>query len=146
MVLDGAAGKGKTFQTPLNYHWQIDFVGLEANVAATGFGWPMEHLSWSREEKIIGRRAFQRALRAELDGVVRECKERAAKIQEVAEVWELETYLSQRRDQIDRKFDFRYSVLPMVLGGLMREGALSEEDFKGLREDKLGFIRLYARD
>jgi hypothetical protein len=35
----------------------------------------------------------------------------AGKIEQPAELWDLESYLTQSRKQIDRKYDYRYSVL-----------------------------------
>jgi len=39
------------------------------------------------------------------------------------------------------QFDFRYSVLPVVFGNLIREGRLTEEELLGLAEEKLSYIR-----
>ena len=72
---------------------------------------PLREMKWSPAEKAVARRAFDLALRRELEAVVREAKDRAAKIQEASELWELERWLTQRRQEIDRKYDYRYSVL-----------------------------------
>jgi len=101
----------------------------------------MRELKWSPAEKAIARKAFDRALQQELEEVIRETKEMAAKIAEPSELWELEHYLTKRRKEIDRKYDYKYSVLPMVFGVLIREGRLREEELHGLGEDKLGHIR-----
>jgi hypothetical protein len=57
----------------------------------------------------------------------------------------LEHYLTERRKEIDRKYDFRYSRLTQVLGRLLYETRLEEEDLSGLREDKLKSIRSFAK-
>jgi hypothetical protein len=57
----------------------------------------------------------------------------------------LESYLTQSRKKIDRKYDYRYSVLTDVFGKLVREGRLSEEELAGLGEDRLKSIRSYAK-
>jgi hypothetical protein len=75
---------------------------------------------------------------------MREAKEMAARIAEPSELWELEEFLSKRRSEIDRKYDYRYSVLPMVFGILIRERRLKEEELRGLGEDKLSRIRVGA--
>jgi hypothetical protein len=49
--------------------------------------------------------------------------------QEPADVRELEHYLTERRKEIDRKYDYR----------------LGEEELGGLREDKLKSIRSFAK-
>jgi hypothetical protein len=56
------------------------------------------------------RRAFDRALARELKTVLRESKEKAAKMEEPSELWELERFLTQRRQEINRNYDFRYSL------------------------------------
>jgi Asp-tRNA(Asn)/Glu-tRNA(Gln) amidotransferase B subunit len=104
----------------------------------------MRDLKWSPAEKVIARKAFDRALQAELAEVIREAKNMAGKIEQPAELWELENYLTNRRKEIDRKYDYRYSVLPSVFAILIREGRLREEDLRGLAEDKLRYVRLEA--
>jgi hypothetical protein len=101
----------------------------------------MRELNWSPAEKAIARKAFDLALQRELDAVIREAKDRAAKIAQPSELWDLERWLTQRRKDIDRQFDYRYSVLPIVFGNLTRQGHLSEQDLHGLAEHKLALIR-----
>jgi hypothetical protein len=69
----------------------------------------------------------------------------AGKIEQPADLWNLESYLTESRKEIDRKYDYRYSVLVGVFGRLVREGLLSEEELRGLGEDKLEFIRSYVK-
>jgi hypothetical protein len=102
-------------------------------------------LKWSHTEKSIARKAFERALGREFEAVIRTTKEMAGKIEQPADLWELEFYLTRTRKQIDRKYDYRYSVLIQVFGRLVREGHLSEQELAGLGEDKLEFIRSYVR-
>jgi hypothetical protein len=101
--------------------------------------------TWSKSEKAIARTAFDAALKRELQDVVRKTKQMANQIKESADVWELENYLTERRKEIDRKYDFRYSQLTQVFGRLLYEGRLGEEDLGGLREDKLKSIRSFAK-
>ena len=102
-------------------------------------------LRWSPVEKTIVRKAFNLALQEELQSVIQETKDRAARIQRPFELWDLEHYLTRRRNEIDRKYDFRYSVMPFVLGGLLQEGRINEDHLRGLREDKLTHIRQAAK-
>jgi len=69
----------------------------------------------------------------------------ANQVKAVADLWGLEHYLSERRKEIDRKYDFRYSRLTQVLGRLLYETRLEEEDLSGLPEDKLQSIRSFAK-
>ena len=100
---------------------------------------------WSRAEKAIARKAFDAALGQELHEVIREAKRMANQIQKSSDLWDLEHYLTQRRKEIDRKYDFRGSRLIDVLGRLLYENRLGEEDLGGLREDKLKSIRSIAK-
>jgi hypothetical protein len=101
--------------------------------------------TWSKSEKAIARTAFDAALKRELQDVMRKTKQMANQIKEPADVWELEHYLTERRKEIDRKYDYRYSRLTQVFGRLLYEKRLGEEELGGLREDKLKSIRSFAK-
>ncbi len=100
---------------------------------------------WSRSEKAIARKAFDAALGRELHEVIQEAKNMASQIQQSSDLWDLEHYLTQRRKEIDRKYDFRGSRLTDVLGRLLHENRLREEELRGLREDKMKPIRSCAK-
>lgn len=100
---------------------------------------------WSRSEKIVARKAFDAALGRELHEVIQETQKMASHIQQSSDLWDLEHYLTQRRKEIDRKYDFRGSRLTDVLGRLLYENRLSEEELRGLGEDKLKLIRSFAK-
>ena len=100
---------------------------------------------WSRSEQSIARKAFDAALGRELHEVIQETQKMASQIQQLSDLWDLEHYLTQRRKEIDRKYDYRYSQLTHVFGKLLHEKRLREEDLRGLREDKLKSIRSLAK-
>ena len=100
---------------------------------------------WSRSEKTIARKAFDAALGRELHEVIQEAKKMASQIEQSSDLWDLEHYLTQRRKEIDRKYDYRGSRLTDVLGRLLYENRLGEEELHGLREDKLKPIRSFAQ-
>lgn len=75
---------------------------------------------------------------------MRQTRDRAARIREAPELWKLESWLGHRRREIDEKYDYRYSVLPMVFARLVNEGRLTEEDLKGLDAEKVEAIRFLA--
>lgn len=106
---------------------------------------PMREWKWSPAEKVAARRAFDLALSRKLEDTVREARERAARITETSDLWELEAWLGEQRRRIDRDFDYRYSVLPHVFASLLRDGRLTEGDLLGLAPDKLDAIRHIAR-
>ena len=100
---------------------------------------------WSRSEKTVARAAFDAALKRELQEVVQEAKQKANQVNEPADLWDLEHYLTQRRKEIDRKYEYKYSQLTHVFGRLLHEQRLCEEELRGLREDKLKPIRSFAK-
>jgi len=100
---------------------------------------------WSRSEKAIARKAFDAALKQELHEVMQEAKKMASQIKEPSDLWDLEHYLTERRKDIDRKYETRGSRLKDVLGRLLYENRLREEDLRGLREEKMKSIRSFAQ-
>ena len=101
----------------------------------------MQNMQWSPAEKATARKAFNLALRRELDAVIQETKDRAGRIEKPEDLWDLEQFLTQHRREIDNKYDYRYSVLQLVFARLIYEGRLSTSDLHGLGEDKLDSIR-----
>src|ERR1700732_1873953 len=100
---------------------------------------------WSRSEKAVARTAFDAALKRELHEIIQETKQMANQINEPADLWDLEHYLTQRRKEIDRKWEYKYSQLTHVFRRLLHEQRLCEEELRGLREDKLKLIRSFAQ-
>ena len=96
---------------------------------------------WLKTEKEVARHAFGRAYE-------RECKELSNKVKEMAntaktpeDIWKLHEFLTEKRNEIDEKYDYRYSVLIYVFSTLVREGWLALDDLKGLDEDKIAKIK-----
>jgi hypothetical protein len=101
--------------------------------------------TWSKSEKAIARTAFDAALGRELHEVIQRARQMASEIQQSSDLWDLEHYLTERRREIDRKYDYRYSQLTHVFGRLLHEKRLHEEELRGLQEDKLKSIRSFAQ-
>ena len=101
--------------------------------------------SWSRSEKAIARKVFDVALKRELQQVMSEAKQMAGQIKAPSNVWELERYLTQRRKEIDRMYDFRLSRLTWVFRTLLSERRIRDEELRGLGEDKIKAIRSSAK-
>jgi len=99
--------------------------------------------SWSRSEKAIARKVFDAALKRELQEVMQEAKQKANQMKEPGDLWGLERYLTQRRKDIDRKYDFRLSRLTPMLG-LLCERRITETELRGLGEDRVKAIRSLA--
>jgi hypothetical protein len=69
----------------------------------------------------------------------------ASQINVPDDLWDLEQYLTERRKDINRKYDARGSRLKDALGRLLYENRLGEEDLRGLREEKMKSIRSFAQ-
>jgi Photoprotection regulator fluorescence recovery protein len=104
----------------------------------------MHDMKWSGAEKRIARTVFDAALQRELAQIVSEFKTRAAAITEPQALWSLLDRTDRLRADIDRKYDFRYSQLPVVFGRLLREGRIAPDDLQGLGDDKIAVMRKIA--
>ena len=100
---------------------------------------------WSKSEKQIARAAFDKASETEHAAILREVHSMLNAAKETRVVWALHDYLTQRRREIDEKYDFRFSQLTFVFARLIREGWITEADLAGLHEDKLETIRKILR-
>ena len=100
----------------------------------------MHDLKWSESERKQARVAFNACLQAELAEMVNTFKSRAAAATSADEVWAIEEFLTQKRREIDGKYDYRYSQLIIVFGRLVREGRLRGEELQGFSADKQSFI------
>jgi hypothetical protein len=87
--------------------------------------------SWSRSEKTAARQAYDAALKRELQEVMQEARRMASKINRPTDVWDLEQYLTERREEIDRKYVFRPSELTRVFGRLLHENRITERRAAG---------------
>src|SRR5215470_19323548 len=87
---------------------------------------------WSRSERTIARKVFDAALKRELLQVMQEAKRMASQIKQPADVWKLEGFLTQRRKDIDRRYEFRSSRLTQLLGMLLSEHRINDEDLRSL--------------
>ena len=90
-------------------------------------------LEWSPDEKKVARKAFDAAQQDELASVMRKAKAMAEKARKASDLWNLENYLTKCRTEIDRRYDYKYSVLPEVFGRLHRERKRTREDCSGFR-------------
>jgi len=100
----------------------------------------MNHIKWSKAEKKIARRAFDRAYEEECAELLAKVREMAVAATEPRDLWRIHDFLDDKRIETDRKYDYRGSVLVRVLGQLVHEGRVAIEELEGLREDKLARI------
>lgn len=104
----------------------------------------MHDFVWSESEKKVARRVFRAALDAELAQLIADFKTRAAAVTVPDDLWSIQQHLYRARGEIDIKYDYRYSQLPLVFGRLLRESRIQESDLAGLADDKIAFMRRVA--
>jgi hypothetical protein len=104
----------------------------------------LRDLHWSPTEKKAARKAFDAAYERECRAVSSKLRQMMAGDADPGYVWRVNDYLSEQRRDIDRKYDYRYSVLIEVFARLLDEGWLSEADLNGLSADKIQKIKALA--
>ena len=88
-----------------------------SSASATPNTYPYRNEShWSKSEKTIARKIFDVALKRELQEVMQEAKRMANQIKETPDLWDLEHYLTERRKEINRKYDYRIRSSRTYLG------------------------------
>ena len=113
--------------------------------SSTHGSYPYPHQpTWSRKDKTVARAAFDAALGRELHELIQETKRMSSQINQSSDLWDLERHLTQRRKEIDRKYEYRASRLTEVLGRLLYENRLTEEELRGLSEERMNSIRCFA--
>lgn len=98
-------------------------------------------LKWSQSEKKIARAAFDEALDVALAKIMTEFKAKANAVATASDIWDIEEYLREQRQDINELFDYRYSQLPLVFARLVREGYLDQARLAGLSEEKRQIVR-----
>ena len=109
---------------------------------------PEEHfipqINWTPAEKKMARKAFDKAFEAQCAAITAEVKQMLASLATPCDIWRIHDYLSEHRKSVNRIYDYRYSVLPLVFARLLRDGWLSEGDLAGLQKNKIDDIRHIA--
>ena len=104
----------------------------------------MQEFKWTKNEKPLARQAFDKAYEREMNGIAQEVRSQLAAGTDARVIWRVHEYLSEKREEMNQKYDYRYSVLVSVFGRLLAEGHLHIEDLEGLREDKMERIQSIA--
>ncbi len=99
---------------------------------------------WTKREKEIAQRAFDAAHDRECRAIAAETKKIIATINDPGGLWRVRDFITHRCEEIDRKYDYRYSVLTQVFGVLLREGWLTPDDLTGLSHEKMDQIKRIA--
>jgi len=104
----------------------------------------MSETQWTKREKDIARRALNAAYERECNAISQEVRNMALGINNPPGLWHRSEYLTRKREELDEKYDYRYSVLRFVFARLIHEGWLTKEDLAGLSDEKLTEIRQIA--
>jgi len=98
-------------------------------------------IEWSTGEKKIARRVFEAALAKALAAAIADFKARAAAVSTPMEMWTIGEDLRRQRQEIDQRFDYRYSQLTHVFAELIHLGLVDEAALAELPEAKRADIR-----
>lgn len=101
----------------------------------------MREFTWSASEKKAARAAFDLALSREIKAARQEAEAMLQNSSDNQVIWRLHDFLSEKRDEIDQKYDYRYSVLMWVFPRLVAEGWLKAEELAGIGAEKVEVIR-----
>lgn len=101
----------------------------------------MREFTWSHSEKKAARAAFDLALTRELEATRRQADALIQSSDDDRVIWRLHDYLSDKRREIDVKYDYRYSVLMLVFPRLVSEGWLKADELEGIGEEKIEMIK-----
>jgi hypothetical protein len=101
----------------------------------------MNDFKWSKTEKKIARTAFEKAYQRECSDLIEKIRTKAGEITEPDNMWRFHDFLTEKREEIDEKYDYRYSVLILVFARLVNDGWLDFNDLKGLADNKIDRIK-----
>lgn len=99
---------------------------------------------WSPAEKRAARAAFEAAWARECTALKHEAEAMLSRSADPAAIWDVGDYLAKKRREIDQKYDYRYSVLTRVLGRLLAEEWLNDDEIAALAPDKIAEIKRIA--
>jgi hypothetical protein len=101
--------------------------------------------TWSSAEKKVARKAFDAAFRRQCAAITEKAERMLTTSSPPYGIWKLHDYLSRERRKVDKRYDYRYSVLISVFAELLRDGWLTKPDLSGLSEDKIEQIEHWAK-
>ncbi len=82
----------------------------------------MNAFKWTKTEKKIARAAFEKAYQRECSDLIEKICTKAGQITEPDNMWRFHDFVTEKRDEIDEKYDYRYSVLILVFARLINDG------------------------
>jgi Photoprotection regulator fluorescence recovery protein len=104
----------------------------------------MHEFKWSPKEKQIARAVFEKAALHEERELLTYFREKAAGLASLEQLWALQFEIRDAERDYQRRYDFRYSQLPIVFGRLLKDGRIEAEDIHGLGDEKIEVIKRIA--
>ena len=101
-----------------------------------------DEVTWTATKKKTARRAFDKAFERHCTLITAEARRMLENVNAPSDIWRVQEYLSEHRKEVDRIYQYRYSVLLLVFSRLMRDGWLTEVDLAGLQQGKIARIKL----
>jgi hypothetical protein len=102
-------------------------------------------VEWSDTDKTLALTAFKTAYLREIEALKQTVRERASRISELEDLWQLHDFLSARRFDIDGKYDPSETGLVFVLARLVKERWLCLEELAALDPEKRAKIGALSR-
>ena len=100
----------------------------------------MNDFKWSKTERKIAIASFENEYQLEISDLIYIISRYSGEITEPDNIWRFHDFLTEKRDEIDEKYDYRYSKLILVFARLVKDGWLNFNDLKGLAENKIDRI------
>jgi Photoprotection regulator fluorescence recovery protein len=108
-------------------------------------GWEAQgEPKWTQGQKAAARKAFEAALERECRAIRAKVVQMLEKEPDPLEIFRIHDYLGEQRREVNRKYDYRYSVLISVFATLLREGWLKEEELSGNGDEKVRRVKELA--
>jgi hypothetical protein len=105
----------------------------------------MNELKWTKSEKIVAKRVFEKCYQKECEAILTKLKERIASADKPSYLWLIHDFLTEELKKIEDNYDYRYSILILVFARLLKEGWLKVSDLDGINEDKIEKIKYLAK-
>jgi hypothetical protein len=97
--------------------------------------------AWPKSEKILAQKILGVALNREMLEIRKRISKTVTDYKEHEDIWKLHKYLSDKKKEMDSKYELKYSQMILVFGRMIREGYLREDDFNGLSESKIKAVK-----
>lgn len=88
----------------------------------------IKNISWSKKDKEAARSLYETAKKRDYQKLILSIRNFSFEIDE--NIWELKEFLDAKAKEFDAKYDYRYSMLPLLLALYIEEGLLNINDLE----------------